>query len=275
MGRRHRKSDFEKAVQALSGLSWQACLCLAIIAFLGFHWLSQIQPPAAWEVGQLGGTIAATMFKMAGIFLQWLAPITLCLAALLSWIGKRRRARLLTEAESRKSVAPIRQLSWKDFEQLVGGYFERKGYAVSITKQGADGGVDIAARKGGETFLVQCKQWRATKVGVSVVRELFGVMAAHGATGAFVVSIGEFTTEARDFASGRNIELIDANHLLTERMAAAERPAERSVTTPLSSCPKCGAAMIRRVAKQGANQGKTFYGCTNFPKCRSTLPDSS
>jgi restriction system protein len=43
---------------------------------------------------------------------------------------------------------------------------------------GADGGVDLVLTKpgksGGEKFLVQCKQWRAYKVGVDVVRELYG-----------------------------------------------------------------------------------------------------
>ena len=40
--------------------------------------------------------------------------------------------------------------------------------------QGADGGIDLVLRKGSERFLVQCKQWRAYKVGVNVVRELYG-----------------------------------------------------------------------------------------------------
>jgi restriction system protein len=35
-------------------------------------------------------------------------------------------------------------------------------------------------------------------------------------------------------------------------------------------CPKCGAPMVRRVAKQGANAGSSFLGCTRFPACRGT-----
>lgn len=42
---------------------------------------------------------------------------------------------------------------------------------------GPDCGIDLTLDKGGETFLVQCKRWRATKVGVEVVRELYGAMA--------------------------------------------------------------------------------------------------
>jgi restriction system protein len=29
--------------------------------------------------------------------------------------------------------------------------------------------------------------------------------------------------------------------------------------------------MIKRIAKKGANAGKTFYGCANFPKCRGII----
>lgn len=36
-------------------------------------------------------------------------------------------------------------------------------------------------------------------------------------------------------------------------------------------CPKCGAPMILRTASKGANQGKQFYGCSNFPKCRKIV----
>jgi restriction system protein len=32
--------------------------------------------------------------------------------------------------------------------------------------------------------------------------------------------------------------------------------------------PRCGSAMIQRIAKQGANAGNPFWGCATFPKCR-------
>ena len=35
-------------------------------------------------------------------------------------------------------------------------------------------------------------------------------------------------------------------------------------------CPKCSSELILRVAKKGANAGKQFYGCSNYPKCRYT-----
>ena len=35
-------------------------------------------------------------------------------------------------------------------------------------------------------------------------------------------------------------------------------------------CPKCGARLVVRTARHGANAGNQFYGCSAFPKCRYT-----
>lgn len=33
-------------------------------------------------------------------------------------------------------------------------------------------------------------------------------------------------------------------------------------------CPRCGGELVMRTARKGANAGKSFYGCSNYPKCR-------
>jgi hypothetical protein len=50
----------------------------------------------------------------------------------------------------------------------------------------------------------------------------------------------------------------------TDISTAQEEP--RSETEPV--CPKCGAGMVLREAKRGANVGGRFWGCRNYPKCR-------
>lgn len=35
-------------------------------------------------------------------------------------------------------------------------------------------------------------------------------------------------------------------------------------------CPWCGGKLVLRTAKRGANVGKQFYGCSNYPKCKYT-----
>ena len=55
---------------------------------------------------------------------------------------------------------------------------------------------------------MQCKQWRALTVGVAIVRELYGAMAADGAVAGIVVTSGRFSADAKAFASGRNVSLM-------------------------------------------------------------------
>ena len=158
-------------------------------------------------------------------------------------------------------------------------------------------GVDLELRKGTELHLVQCKQWPAHKVGVAVVWELYGVMAARGAAGGFVVTSGTYTTDAESFAAGRNIVLIGGDRLSSMVEAAgasmsrragsgtaepkvrqaqvqpvSDATAEKIRVTGAPACPICGSAMVRRVARRGTNAGNAFWGCAAFPRCKGTLP---
>lgn len=36
-------------------------------------------------------------------------------------------------------------------------------------------------------------------------------------------------------------------------------------------CPKCGSPMVKRVARQGKNAGKEFWGCSTYPKCKEIV----
>ena len=41
--------------------------------------------------------------------------------------------------------------------------------------------------------------------------------------------------------------------------------------TPIPNCPKCGKQMIKRIAKNGANAGHDFWGCSDYPSCRGIV----
>jgi len=58
--------------------------------------------------------------------------------------------------------------------------------AVRNAGAGPDEGIDLVLKKNGNTVFVQCKQWRSTKVGVNIVREVYGVMTAKKADSAIV-----------------------------------------------------------------------------------------
>ena len=47
-------------------------------------------------------------------------------------------------------------------------------------------------------------------------------------------------------------------------------PSESDSDAPL--CTKCGGDMVLRKAARGKNAGNEFWGCSNYPKCKTLLP---
>jgi hypothetical protein len=50
------------------------------------------------------------------------------------------------------------------------------------------------------------------------------------------------------------------------------QPVENPPVEANRLCPKCGSVMVMRTAKKGENAGNQFWGCSNYPSCRSMLP---
>lgn len=279
----------------IARLPWWVGVALALLSYLLLHRIAA-QPLPAAQPGQMGALMTQSIVRALALAGQYALPL-LCLAgAGISAWRRRQRQGLLDEATGSDAGAAIDGMSWREFELLVGEGFRRRGFAVLESGGGgADGGVDLRLARGNERFVVQCKHWRAFKVGVEVVRQLYGVMAATGAAGGFVVSSGRFTDEASRFASGRNVELIDGpklQALLREaRMPAAAsepardpsrprrpgvaavdavQPSAPAPTAAVPPCPLCAGAMVRRLAKRGASAGAAFWGCSAYPGCRGT-----
>lgn len=284
-----KKSSFLDDVVALVALMpWWVGVILAAASFAVLHHfaVAPITPPVI-EAGK-PLPIASTLLTGAGHGLatlgQYLLPL-LCLAgAALSALKRRQSRGLVARAAELSDASAVDGMTWQEFERLVAEAFRLRGFQVAETgRDGPDCGVDVVLTKGAEKFLVQCKHWRAQRVGVEVVRELYGVMAAKGATGGFVVTSGRFSADAQGFAEGRNIKLIDGaalKRLLQEAQArsappqpVAEAPQPRHRDVPETpKCPKCEGLMVKRAAKRGALAGEQFWGCANFPKCRGTRP---
>lgn len=276
---RRRTSFLEDVIELTSRVPWWVGVVLAILAYLILHALASREIAPATDMRDMGNMAAAQLFKTLAFFGQFLLPGAFLLGALVSALKQRKRNRLVEGAPVSAKQGAVLNMDWHEFEMLVGEVFRRKGYSVAETGgNGPDGGVDLVLKRGSETFLVQCKHWRANRVGVSIVRELYGVMSAKGAAGGFVVTSGEYTQDAIDFAKGRNIELIAGDRLATliasvkTTRPAPVAPQQAVAVSSSPACPRCGGTMVRRVAKQGANAGKSFWGCTDFPKCRGIVP---
>lgn len=55
-----------------------------------------------------------------------------------------------------------------------------------------------------------------------------------------------------------------SENMTTERIEAKRTQAAES-GAPL--CPKCGKPMLRRMQKKGQQQGREFWGCSDYPNC--------
>ena len=214
MSRRKRSGLAEDLLELAALLPWWLCLLLATVSYAVLHPYATAPVVLNAAPGQLGSMMNEAILKGLATGGQYVLPIILVTGAAVSFLRRRKRGALIQSVADNPSGSMLRDMSWQEFELLVGEAFRMRGYAVTeCGGGGADGGVDIELRKGSEIFLVQCKQWRAYKVSVTVVRELYGVMAARGAAGGFVVTSGVFTSDAEVFARGRNIELIDGSIL--------------------------------------------------------------
>ena len=93
----------------------------------------------------------------------------------------------------------------------VAELFNGFGYEVELTKRTRDGGKDVIAirRKEVETrFLVECKRPDpGNPVGVSTVRELYGVKADDGASKAILATTTYLTPDAKLFIERHRWEL--------------------------------------------------------------------
>ncbi len=291
---RQRTSPFENLVLLVSKLPWWVGMALALVSYLVLHVIASRPAVPVSGPGQMGDVVVKGFTAIMAKFGQYLLPFGFSIGAMISAINSARRKRLYNSVASRSGARALSEMSWSEFEDLVGEYYRRDGFQV--TRQGGngpDGGIDLVLRRNREIYLVQCKQWKAYKVGVQPVREFYGVMASKGVAGGYFVTSGEFTQEAKTFAQGLNLELVDGPKLrkmidTTQQTAPppadfrmdsggpASKDSADSSLPPVGpvfpTCPKCGAAMKKRVARQGANSGKEFWGCITFPKCKGILP---
>lgn len=282
-----RGSLLEDLMDLISRAAWPIGLGLAVVSYGTLHWAANQYsvPIAPKTVADLGTGVQRQIIHTLASILQFVIPPVCVVGAIVSFVRRSRGVALFNRAVVGGAPA-VAALSWSQFEQVIGEAFRQDGYTVSgNVGSGPDGGVDLVLAKGSDRFLVQCKHWRKMSVGVTVIREFYGVMTSRAVTGGFVVASGSFTPDAEAFASKCRIELIDGRRLaewMTRASAAtASRPQEgrsapgesvvRGVEVTVPRCRLCGSTMIMRTARRGSSVGQQFWGCQRFPQCRETL----
>ncbi|RKS23767.1 restriction system protein [Pseudomonas sp. WPR_5_2] len=111
---------------------------------------------------------------------------------------------LITALKSNPAL--IREISSRDFEELIAEIFRKKGFHVELTKRTRDGGKDIIAISTDKLgikskYFIECKRYAEdNKVGVEVVRALHGVKhTKEGPNKTIIATTSSFTKAAKDF----------------------------------------------------------------------------
>src|SRR5690348_12218182 len=264
---RRKQGGFELIASA----PWPVGLTLGIVAFV------VVRYGIPWYLSTSGNQFLVPIGKAlnggASTILAWTLLGICWVAAFASFITRRQRGRLL---ETQTGLDSLRAMNWKQFEMLVGEAFRRQGYRIEETGLGgADGGIDLRLSKNRKSTLVQCKQWRSQRVDVKIVREMYGLLAHHGADAVKIVAVGDFTPDAQRFVQGKPIELIHGEALLALVQAMQSTPPATTELTPkpttasvdAPNCPTCGAPMVKRTNRRSR---EAFWGCPKYPSCRGT-----
>lgn len=168
-------------------------------------------------------------------------------------------------------------IEWRRFEALVESLFKQAGFATTAQSHGADQGVDVwlyaPTQPDKPLGLVQCKHWHKN-VGAKHVRELRGVMAAHDVRRGHFATTSMFTPDAIAFAKDNGINLLDV-HALTS-LIAKRSPEQQAALLDVAlegeywrpTCASCGIKLVKREPRNG---GAAFWGCTNYPRCKTQI----
>ncbi|MCB9812229.1 restriction endonuclease [Candidatus Nomurabacteria bacterium] len=253
---------FSELVDLSSLLPWWLSITVALLLFF-------LVPFSLNETFSVE-SLPVLIFKMFfGIFLKYFLPLAMLLGGILNLFKRGKAAFMFRSLSSNGVRETLNKLSWQDFEFLLSEWFKKQGYGTELVGGGgADGGFDIKLHKDGGLYLVQCKHYKTWKVSVKVVRELYGVMAAEGAVGGFVITTGRFTKDAKTFANDNNVILLDGDdleHKLDSDLEAMTKPVQADETKAPEICPRCGHELVVRNGKRGK-----FWGCSSFLQCRFT-----
>lgn len=177
------------------------------------------------------------------------------------------------------SQAVFDVIEWRRFEAVVEKLFQQAGFETRSQSHGADEGVDVwlysRNQPGEPVSLVQCKHWHGKRVGVDKIRELRGVMAARNVKRGQFATTSTFTSDASAFARENDVNLLDVEKLLT--LIAKRTTDQQSALLAVAlegdywrpTCVNCGVKMVDRTPRKG---GSAFWGCSNYPKCKTTMP---
>lgn len=119
------------------------------------------------------------------------------------WADKIRQYQEAPVFPPAPQSSPLK-ISPLEYEEFCAKHLRAVGYGTARTTRGSkDGGIDIESTE----LVVQCKHYGSSSVGVTYIREIFGI-ASHRRKVAVLMTSGKITDEARREANRFGVALI-------------------------------------------------------------------
>ncbi len=117
-------------------------------------------------------------------------------------------------APSASKVAAVQEaagaMAWREFADAIEQALKMDGFHVERLAQGA---ADFSVVKSGRRSLVGARRWKAANLGVETLRELAAASTAAEAQGSIIVTLGEVSDNARQFAKSHGVQIIQGREL--------------------------------------------------------------
>ncbi|MGB7479004.1 MAG: restriction endonuclease [Burkholderiaceae bacterium] len=166
----------------------------------------------------------------------------------------------------------LQELEWRRFEQLCTSMFSMHGLEARHQRRGTDHGLALHLyRRGGREChaIAYCKSWHARRAGVDRIRVLYELMVQERiGRGCYLTNI-RYSDEAREFATGIGLHLMDGPALLARIRALPARQQRLLLQLATSGDyrrPTCAACQREMVPQPCA--GGALWRCSAYPACR-------
>jgi hypothetical protein len=142
------------------------------------------------------------------------------------YAGAESHVEGLQQLDRAEALRKLQTVSPSLLAYLTAVLFERQGYATRVTALAAGEDVDVVATRDRWTIVVQCRQ-SVHSAGQPIVRDLYSAMLRLRADEAYLVTTGQITPQAQQWAADKPIHLIDGLALVD--WARGSKPVSRSI----------------------------------------------
>lgn len=114
------------------------------------------------------------------------------------------------------NLKELNKMSWNEFEHLITQYFKKIGFTIKRTNDSLEANfTNLEAYKDNHKIIIYCEYWNIKNLNAHPIREAYKEVDSKDQL--YVITTGNFTTSAKEFAQGKKVELINGYKLVEWR----------------------------------------------------------